>query len=399
MKYSDNATKLKPSLTLSITAKAKALKAEGKDVIGFGAGEPDFNTPDNIIKACKDALDSGKTKYIPASGLPELKEAVKNKFKKDNNLEYDVKEIIITTGGKQALSNAFTAILNPGDEVMMAIPYWVTYPDLVSLNGGVNVFVETNKENDYKYTKENLEKFVTPKSKILILNSPSNPLGVVYDKKELTMIADFCKEHDIFIISDEIYEPLIYGDEKHISIASLSKDAYSRTLTVNSLSKSYAMTGWRIGYAAGPLNLIKLMGTIQSHTTSNSTTFVQYAAVEALNGDQSFIKEMNSDFKKRRDYMMEKVDNIERLSYTYPKGAFYLAIDISDILSLKYKGEKVESSLRFSEILLEDYLVAVVPGIAFGLDNFIRVSYATDMESIKKGLERIKECVHSLKEN
>lgn len=397
MRYSDNAIKLKPSLTLSITAKAKELKANGKDVIGFGAGEPDFNTPDNIVKACKNALDSGKTKYIPASGLPELKEAVKNKFKKDNNLEYDVKEIIITTGGKQALSNAFTAILNPGDEVMMAIPYWVTYPDLVTLNGGTNIFVETSKENDYKYTKESLEKFVSHKTKILILNSPSNPLGVVYSKEELTMIADFCKKHDIFIISDEIYEPLIYGEEKHISIASLSEDAYKRTLTINSFSKSYAMTGWRIGYAGGPLDLIKLMGTIQSHTTSNTTTFVQYAAVEALNGDQSFISDMREDFKKRRDYMINKVDTIKRISYTYPKGAFYLSIDISDILSLNYKGEKIEGSLRFSEILLEDYLVAVVPGVAFGLDNFIRVSYATDMESIKKGLDRIEECVNSLK--
>ncbi|NLC03746.1 MAG: pyridoxal phosphate-dependent aminotransferase, partial [Tissierellia bacterium] len=266
MKYSDNASKLKPSITLSITAKAKELKAKGKDVIGFGAGEPDFDTPDHIVKACKDALDSGKTKYIPASGLPELKEAVKNKLKRDNNLEYDNNQIIITTGGKQALSNVFTAMLNPGDEVMMAIPYWVTYPDLVSLNGGVNVFVETEKENDYKYTKENLLKFVSEKTKILVLNSPSNPLGVVYSKGELTMIADFCKEHDIFIISDEIYEPLVYDNEEHISIASLSEDAFNRTLTVNSLSKSYSMTGWRIGYAAGPLKLIKLMTTIQSHT-------------------------------------------------------------------------------------------------------------------------------------
>ena len=396
MKYSDNASKLKPSITLSITAKAKELKAKGKDVIGFGAGEPDFDTPDHIVKACKDALDSGKTKYIPASGLAELKEAVKNKLKRDNNLEYDNNQIIITTGGKQALSNVFTAMLNPGDEVMMAIPYWVTYPDLVSLNGGVNVFVETEKENDYKYTKENLLKFVSEKTKILVLNSPSNPLGVVYSKGELTMIADFCKEHDIFIISDEIYEPLVYDNEEHISIASLSEDAFNRTLTVNSLSKSYSMTGWRIGYAAGPLKLIKLMTTIQSHTTSNSTTFVQYAAVEALNGDQGFIKVMNNEFKRRRDYMMNKVDNIDKLSYTYPKGAFYLGIDITEILDLNYKGEKIGSSLRFSEILLDDYLVAVVPGIAFGLDNFVRVSYAIDMESIKKGLLRIEEFVNSL---
>lgn len=396
MKYSDNASKLKPSITLSITAKAKELKAEGNDVVGFGAGEPDFDTPDNIVKACKDALDSGKTKYIPASGLAELKEAISDKLKKDNNLEYDKNQILITTGGKQALSNAFTALINPGDEVMMAIPYWVTYPDLVSLNGGVNIFVETEKENDYKYTKENLERFVSNKTKILVLNSPSNPLGVVYSKEELTMIADFCREYNIFIISDEIYEPLIYDSNEHISIASLSEDAYSRTLTVNSLSKSYAMTGWRIGYAAGPKELISLMTTIQSHTTSNSTTFVQYAAVEALKGDQSFIYKMRSEFEKRRNYMMERVDNIKNLSYTYPKGAFYLSIDISEVLDFKYKGKKIENSLRFSEILLEDYLVAVVPGIAFGLDNFVRLSYAIDMQSIKKGLARIEEFVNSL---
>ena len=393
MNYSKKAATLQPSITLSITAKAKALKKEGYDVIGFGAGEPDFNTPKNIIEACKKALDEGKTKYVPASGLPELKEAVVRKFKRDNNLNYGLDQVIISTGGKQCLNNAFMAMLNPGDEVLLAAPYWVSYPDLITLADGVSVMVKTEEENDFKLNRRALSKAITPKSKVLLINSPNNPTGSLYNQEELEDLALFAKEHDLFIISDEIYEHLIYEDENHVSIASLSKDAYERTLVINALSKSYAMTGWRIGYAAGPKDLIKIMGNIQSHTTSNSTTFVQYAAVEALDGDQSFIPDMIKTFKTRRNLMMESADQIAGLKYLYPHGAFYLFLDIRSLLGKNYKGKLVETSLDFAKILLDDYLVAVVPGIGFGVEGFLRLSYATSEENIIEGFSRIKKFV------
>lgn len=393
MNYSKKAATLQPSITLSITAKAKALKKEGYDVIGFGAGEPDFNTPKNIIEACKKALDEGKTKYVPASGLPELKEAVVRKFKRDNNLNYGLDQVIISTGGKQCLNNAFMAMLNPGDEVLLAAPYWVSYPDLITLADGVSVMVKTEEENDFKLNRRALSKAITPKSKVLLINSPNNPTGSLYNQEELEDLALFAKEHDLFIISDEIYEHLIYEDENHVSIASLSQDAYERTLVINALSKSYAMTGWRIGYAAGPKDLIKIMGNIQSHTTSNSTTFVQYAAVEALDGDQSFIPDMIKTFKTRRNLMMESADQIAGLKYLYPHGAFYLFLDIRSLLGKNYKDKLVETSLDFAKILLDDYLVAVVPGIGFGVEGFLRLSYATSEENIIEGFSRIKKFV------
>lgn len=390
MNYSLKATKLPPSITLAITAKAKEMKAQGKDVIGFGAGEPDFNTPQNIVDACKKALDEGKTKYLPASGINELKDAVVKKFSRDNGLTYQREQVIISTGGKQCLFNAMVALLNPGDEVMIAKPYWVSYPDLVALAGGTCVIVDTHEEDDYKFTPENLETSLTDKSKVIIVNSPNNPTGTIYSREELELIADFCKKHDLFILSDEIYEPLIYGEEKHYSIASLSEDAYGRTLVINALSKAYAMTGWRLGYAAGPKDLVKIMGNIQSHTTSNSTSFVQYAAVEALNGDQSFIPEMNKEFKSRRDYMIERADKIKGLDYIYPKGAFYLMLDIRNFIGKRYKGSPIISSLDFADKLLSDYLVAAVPGSGFGLEGFLRLSYTIKKESIGKGFDRIE---------
>ncbi|NLB19615.1 MAG: pyridoxal phosphate-dependent aminotransferase [Clostridium sp.] len=393
MNYSKKAATLQPSITLSITAKAKALKKEGYDVIGFGAGEPDFNTPKNIIEACKKALDEGKTKYVPASGLPELKEAVVRKFKRDNNLNYGLDQVIISTGGKQCLNNAFMAMLNPGDEVLLAAPYWVSYPDLITLADGVSVMVKTEEENDFKLNRRALSKAITPKSKVLLINSPNNPTGSLYNQEELEDLALFAKEHDLFIISDEIYEHLIYEDENHVSIASLSKDAYERTLVINALSKSYAMTGWRIGYAAGPKDLIKIMGNIQSHTTSNSTTFVQYAAVEALDGDQSFIPDMIKTFKTRRNLMMESADQIAGLKYLYPHGAFYLFLDIRSLLGKNYKDKLVETSLDFAKILLDDYLVAVVPGIGFGVEGFLGLFDATSEENIIEGFSRIKKFV------
>ncbi len=391
MDYSLKAMKLPPSITLAITAKAKEMKAEGKDVVGFGAGEPDFNTPQNIIDACKKALDEGKTKYVPASGINELKDAVANKFKRDNSLTYERNQIIISTGGKQCLFNTLMALTNPGDEILIAKPYWVSYPDLITLSGGNCVVVDTREEEDYKFTLENLESSLTSKTKAIIVNSPNNPTGTVYSREELTSIADFCKKHDIFIISDEIYEPLIYGEEKHISIASLSEDAYNRTVVINALSKAYAMTGWRLGYAAGPKDLIKIMGNIQSHTTSNSTSFVQYAAVEALNGDQSFIPLMNEEFRLRRDYMVKRADQIKGLDYIYPKGAFYLMLDVRYFIGKRFRGNTIKSSLDLADMLLSEYLVAVVPGSGFGLEGFLRLSYAINRDAIKKGFDRIEE--------
>jgi len=396
MDFSVKAKKLAPSITLAITAKAKEMKAQGKDIIGFGAGEPDFNTPDNIIEACKRALDEGKTKYVPASGINELKDAIIAKFVRDNALAYKREQIIISTGGKQCLSNALNALLNPGDEVLIAKPYWVSYPDLVHLADGVPVIVDTDEADNYKFTRKNLEASLSEKSKVIIINSPNNPTGTVYSREELLDLAEFCKEKDLFIISDEIYEPLIYGEEKHYSIASLSSDAYERTLVVNALSKAYAMTGWRLGYAAGPKDLIKIMSNIQSHTTSNSTSFVQYAAVEALNGDQSFIPELNKEFRKRRDYMVERAENVEGLKYIYPQGAFYLMLDIRSFIGKSYKGEVIDSSLAFADRLLTDYNVALIPGSGFGLEGFVRLSYAINIDSIKKGFDRLEEFLSQL---
>lgn len=393
MQYSTKAQSLTPSLTLAITAKAKELKDKGLDVVGFGAGEPDFNTPQNIIDAATRAMNEGKTKYTPASGINELKDAVAEKLLTENGLKYAREQVIISTGGKQCLANAFEALLNEGDEVLIATPYWVSYPDLVTLSGGKSVFLDTKEENSYKITVEVLEAQATVRSKALVINSPNNPTGTIYSREELVDIAEFCRKKDIFIISDEMYEKLIYGDEKHVSIASLSEDAYSRTLVVGGFSKSYAMTGWRLGYAAGPKELVKLMGSIQSHTTSNPTSFVQYAAVEALKGSQDSISKMNTEFAKRRDYMVERTMGIEGLSCIYPKGAFYVMMDVRKLMGKTYKGKTVKDSLDFSAFLLEDYLVAVVPGVAFGLEGFVRLSYATSMANIGKGFDRISEFV------
>jgi len=297
MMLSKKAMEISPSLTLAITAKAKKMKAEGIDVIGFGAGEPDFNTPKNIQQAAIKAIEAGQTRYTAASGIIELKEAVVNKFKKDNNLTYKTSQIIISTGAKQCLANIFQAILNPGDEVLIGAPYWVSYPELVQLADGVPTFVDTEESNSFKLTIESLEKAVTKKTKAMILNSPNNPTGTAYTKEELEKIATFAQKHDIIIISDEIYEKLLYGESGHISIASLSEDAYNRTIVINGVSKAYAMTGWRIGYAAASEKITSLMSNIQSHTTSNPCSISQYASVEALNGDQSEVEKMKQEFR------------------------------------------------------------------------------------------------------
>lgn len=397
MILSKKAMQISPSLTLAITAKAKKMKSEGIDVIGFGAGEPDFNTPKNIQQAAIKAIEQGLTRYTAASGIIELKEAIVDKFKRDNNLTYKTSQIIISTGAKQCLANVFQAILNPGDEVIVGVPYWVSYPELIQLADGVPVFAQSEESNSFKLTVEELQKVATDKTKAIIINSPNNPTGTVYTRNELETLANFAKEKDLFIISDEIYEELLYGNEGHISIASLSEDAYNRTIVINGVSKAYAMTGWRIGYAAASEEITKLMSNIQSHTTSNPCSISQYASVEALNGDQSEVENMKKEFKARRDFMVDRINSINNLSCVKPEGAFYVMVNISKLLNKEVEGKVIKDSLTFSDLLLEKEKVAVIPGIAFGVDNFIRLSYATSMENIKNGLDRIEKFVSTIK--
>ncbi|WP_010241466.1 pyridoxal phosphate-dependent aminotransferase [Clostridium arbusti] len=397
MILSNKAKNISPSLTLAITAKVKEMKKNGIDVIGFGAGEPDFNTPENIQIAAKEAMENGFTKYTAASGIIELKRAVANKFRNDNNLTYDVSQIIISNGAKQCLHDVFQAILNPKDEVIMARPYWVTYPELVKICDGTPVIINTDEKNSFKFTIEDLNKVVTSNTKAILLNSPNNPTGTVYSKEEIKNIAEFAKEHDIFIISDEIYEKLIYGDFKHISIASISEDAFNRTIVINGMSKTYAMTGWRVGYAAsGNTEVIKLMSNIQGHTTANPNSIAQYASVEALNGDQSSVEFMISQFKDRRNYMVDKINSIDSVSCTKPEGAFYVMMNISKLIGKKANGHTINNSIDFSQILLDEDKVAVVPGDAFGVSQYVRLSYATSMENIKTGLERIHSFINKI---
>ena len=397
MEYSRKAKNINPSITLAITAKAKALKAEGVDVVSFGAGEPDFNTPKNIIDAAIRAMEEGKTKYTPTAGIIELREAICNKLEKDNNLKYNPNQIIVSTGAKQCLADVFMAILNPGDEVIVPTPYWVSYPELIKLADGTPVFVEANEKAGYKYTIEDLEKVVTDKTKALVLNSPNNPTGTIYQKEELEVIAEFAKKHDILIISDEMYEKLIYDGEKHISIASLSQDAYERTVVINGVSKAYAMTGWRIGYAAAKEEIIKLMVSVQSHVTSNPNSIAQYASVEALNGPTDELVKMIAEFDNRRKFMVKRIGEMEGLDIIYPKGAFYLMINVSSVYGKAINGKTINSSLDFSAELLEEEKVAVIPGAAFGLEKFIRLSYATSQKDIEEGLNRIENFIKKLK--
>ena len=392
MNLSKKAMNMEPSMTLALTAKAGELKAQGVDVISFGVGEPDFNTPQNIIDAAILAMNQGKTKYTAVSGITELKEAIVKKFYNDNGLNYKIENIIVSTGGKQCLFNVFAAILNVGDEVLIPRPYWVSYPELVKLNDGIPVFVETNEEDDFKINFKNLEKSITNKTKAIVVNSPNNPTGSIYSKKELMEIADFAKKYDLYIISDEMYEKLTYGDNKHISIASLNEDAFNRTIVVNGLSKAYAMTGWRVGYAAGKKEIINLMNNIQSHTTSNVNSIAQYASLEALTGQQEEMKIMQNEFDRRRKVMMKLLDDISDVSYIEPKGAFYILVNIEKIL----KKFKISGSSEFCEKLLDRENVVAIPGIAFGEDNYIRLSYATSMDNIERGLNRISNFIKNL---
>ena len=389
MVFSEKAEQILPPITLDITSRAKKMKADGADVIIFGVGEPDFNTPKNIKDAAIEAINSGKTKYTPASGIDELKAAVCEKFKRDNNLIYSNSQIIISTGAKQCVANVFQAILNPLDEVIVSIPYWVSYPELIRLADGVPVYVLGNEKNDFKYTQELLNAALTSKTKAIVVNSPNNPMGSVYSRDELDVIANFAKTNDLILISDEIYEKFIYDNSKHISIASISNDAYNRTIIIHGVSKTYAMTGWRIGYAAGNEKIIKLMSNIQSHTTSNPNSIAQYAAIEALNGDQTSVKLMVKDFKIRRDYIVEKINSTNLISCIKPAGAFYIMVNISKMIGKVRGGTLINNSIDFAQALLNKEKVAVIPGEGFGISNYVRLSYAASIEDIKVGIKRL----------
>lgn len=396
MKYSKRVSQITPSVTLAITAKAGQLKAEGRDVISFGAGEPDFNTPDNIIQAAIRAMHEGKTKYTPTAGINELKEAIVKKFKDDNGLEYTAAQILVSTGAKQSLANAMLALVNDGDEVLMAAPYWVSYPELVKLSGGSPVMIMGSPDNQYKLTPDLIEAHVTGRSKVLILNSPNNPSGTIYSQEELAALAETAKKHDLIILSDEMYEKLIYDDQTHTSIASVSQDAYERTIVVNGVSKAYAMTGWRIGYLAGPVDLVKKMASIQSHMTSNPCSIAQYASLEAIAGDQSFVGTMKVEFEARRNLLVGLIGEIPQVSCIKPEGAFYVMMDIHELFGRSLNGKVIDNALDFSDALLSEKLVAVVPGEGFGIEGFVRLSYATSRENIRKGMERIREFIESM---
>lgn len=395
---SDRVKNIKPSLTLEITDKARKMKAEGISVIGFGAGEPDFNTPDYINAAAKKAIDIGFTKYTPASGTPQLKKAVCEKFLKDNGLYYEPEQIVVSSGAKSSLYHAICAMINPGDEVILPTPYWLTYPELIGLAQGKTVYVDCVKENGYKMTADRLEKAITEKTKCVIINSPNNPTGAVYSEDELKSIAKVIEKHGLYVISDEIYEKLVYGGAKHYSIACCSDYMKEHTVVVNGVSKSYAMTGWRIGYFAAPRDIAKAAASMQSHTASNPCSISQYASVEALTSPESdkFISEMQKTFDERRKYMVEVLQDTENVVCIEPKGAFYVFADVSACYGKKFNGAPINGSLSFADAALNKG-VAVVPGLAFGDDKCIRLSYAISLSDIKEGLERLKLFIKELK--
>lgn len=396
LELSKKAAAVKPSSTLAITAKAKELKAQGKDVVGFGAGEPDFNTPENICEAAIKAIKDGFTKYTPASGTNELKAAISKKFKEFNGLDYDTDQIVISNGGKHSLTNIFTALINPGDEVIIPAPFWLSYPEIVKLAGGVPVIVTTTKEQNFKLTAEALAAAVTDKTKALVLNTPNNPTGMLYTEEELRAIAKVAVEKDFYVVADEMYEMLVYGEQKHISIASLGKDIYDRTITCSGLAKSYAMTGWRIGYTGSSKEIAKMMGSVQSHQTSNPNSIAQKAAVEALTGPQDSVKKMHAEFDKRRKYMYKRICDMDLFDALEPMGAFYVFVDGSAVLGKSYKGTKIESVPQMADILINEYNTAIVPCADFGFPDCFRLSYAISIEQIEKGLDRIESFIKEL---
>ena len=395
MKLTKRAQSIKPSPTLAITAKANRMKAEGIDVVGFGAGEPDFDTPDNIKEAAIKAIKSGFTKYTPSSGIDELKDAIIEKFRKENNLKYERNQVVICCGAKDVLYNIAQVLFEEGDEVIIPAPYWVSYPDQVVLAGGTPVFVPTKEENGFRITGEDFKKAITSRTRAIIINSPSNPTGGAYDAKHLEEIGEIALKNNLTIISDEIYERMVYDGFKHVSMASLSDKIKEITLVVNGVSKTYSMTGWRIGYVVGDKNVISAIVNLQSQSTSNPTSISQKASVEALRGDQSTVDMMVKAFDERRKYIVKRLNSIKGVSCYNPQGAFYVFPNFSKLYGKKLKDKVINSSSDLAELLLE-VKVAVVPGVAFGDDAYIRLSYATSMDNIKKGIDRIEEFVGKL---
>ena len=388
MSLSRRAQEVSPSATLQITATAKRMVKEGKDVVAFGAGEPDFDTPDAVKSAAVAAIQSGFTKYTPTSGIPELKDAIVKKLKNDNGLDYEAGAVVVSCGAKHSLYNIFQVIVDAGDEVLIPVPYWVSYPEMVKLAGGKPVFIQTNLKEDFKITPEKLRSCISKKTKALVLNSPSNPCGVVYRRKELNAIADFCVENNICCISDEIYEKIIFDGIEHVSIASLSEKIKKLTVTVNGFSKSYSMTGWRLGYCVAESGIAKAISNIQDHSTSNPTSFVQKAALAAFSLGPAFFDDIRRKFQERRDYIVSRLDKMSKfLSYKKPEGAFYIFVNI------KKTGM---DSFAFAKRLLEEKYVALIPGGPFGSDDYVRISFATSTEKIKTGLDRIEEWVGQL---
>lgn len=387
MKLAARVGQVTPSLTLSIAAKAKAMKAVGIDVCSFSAGEPDFDTPAHIKAAAQKALDEGKTKYGAANGEPKLREAIARKLLQDNRLCYGPENVLVTNGGKHSLYNLMMALIEAGDEVIIPSPYWLSYPEMVILAGGTPVLLPTDASTGYKITPDQLRKAITPRTKLFVLNSPSNPTGMVYSPEEVQAIAEVIVEKDILVVSDEIYEKILYDGAKHVSIGSFGSEIFDRTIISSGFAKAYSMTGWRIGYLAGDVELIKAAGTIQGHSTSNVCTFAQYGAIAALESSQDCVEEMRLAFAQRREVMYERLNAIPGINCPKPNGAFYLFFNIS---------ETGLTSLEFCDALLENQQVAVIPGIAFGADDHIRLSYATDMISIEKGMDRLDKFVRSL---
>ncbi len=385
-----------PSLTLAISAKAKAMKAAGENVVSFGVGEPDFNTPAHIIEAAKAALDAGQTKYTPSSGLMPLRKAICEKFKKDNDLEYEPSQIIVSNGAKHSIFNACYAILDEGDEVIIPEPYWLTYPEVVKVCGGVPKYLSCKKENKYKFSAEELKAAITPKTKMLIFNSPSNPTGAVYNEEETRAIAAVCEEAGIFVLADEIYEKLCYNGVKPFSIAKCSEKMKDLTITVNGVSKTYAMTGWRIGYLAAPKDVAKAIDSFQSHATSNACSISQYATIEALNAPEAEIQAMVDVFDKRRAKLLDLIAGIDGVQAVEPDGAFYVMLVVDGLYGKSYNGKTINGSIAFADALLESEKVATIPGISFGADDCLRLSYSLSESDIEEGLKRIKRFVEAL---
>lgn len=392
LNISQKAQSISSSPTLALDAKYKQMKKQGIPVVGFGAGEPDFETPDRIKNAAIKAIHDGFTRYTPASGTVELKKAICEKFKRDAGLSYDISNIVVSNGGKHSLTNVFMCICEPLDEVIIPVPYWVSYPEMVKMADGVSVFLHTKEENNFKFTADEFKAAITPKTRALILNSPSNPTGMIYTKEELEKIVDVAVEHNIYIVFDEIYEKLVY-EGVHINPATFSDKAKNLTVVVNGLAKAYAMTGWRIGFTASNETLAKAMSNLQSHATSNPNSIAQAAAVEALIGDQSDVEVMRREYVKRRDYMVERINKIDGISCKEPHGAFYIFMNVSELLGKEHYGRVINTAQELCDDMLERALVALVPSEGFGIEGYARLSYATSMENIKEGLDRIEKYI------